>query len=216
MCKLTFAFIASVAWLALPARADVLFNNFGPNNSYNGNTGWTVSNGIDLQVHLEQAAVFTVTGGNHFLDSVELALGHLFGPNVVHVTVHSESAGAPGAVLQTITVNNQILPMPTDPQVNNPPIVANFGGTTVLQNGANYWVSLSSDTVEPNSWLAWNYNVIGDMGTRGHRTDGGPWQVFSGTDTRGTFRINGTPVPEPGSVAVLAALSGAALLRRRR
>ena len=215
MQRLICAVFAAVLVATSPTRAVVLFNNFGPNDSYLGNTGWTVSNGVDLMVHLEQAARFTVSGGDHFLTSVELAMGHLFGPNVLHVTLHSESAGGPGAVLQTVTVLNQILPLPTEPQVNNPPIVANFGSSTVLANGGAYWISLSSDTVEPNSWLVWNYNITGDMGTRAHRTDGGPWQVFSGQDPRGTFRINGTPVPEPtGALAFV--LAGALTLVARR
>ena len=211
--------VACVVWLASPARAAVLFNNFEPpNNGYVGNVGWTVSNGIDLQVHLEQAAVFTVPGGSHFFDSVELALGHLFGPNVVHVTLHPDVGGAPGAPIRTVTVLDQINPMPTEPKNNFPPVVANFGGTTVLEGGASYWISLSSDTSVSDSWLAWNYNRTGDLGTRAHRTDGGPWQVFSGSDPRGAFRINGTPVPEPAAAIALApaALTLLRLRRRRR
>ena len=113
-------------------------------------------------------------------------------------------------------VLDQINPMPTEPKNNFPPVVANFGGTTVLQGGASYWISLSSDTSVPNSWIAWNYNSTGDVGTRAHRTDGGPWQVFSGTDPRGAFRINGTPVPEPAAALALAPASLTLLRPHRR
>lgn len=209
--------ISTCVALPAPARADVLFNNFHPvNNGYLGNTGWTVSNGIDLMVHLEQAAVFTVPAGDHFLNSIELALGHLFGPNVVHVTLRADANNAPGAAIQTVTVVDQINPMPTEPKNNFPPVVANFGGTSVLQGGTNYWVSLSSDTSVPNSWLAWNYNTTGDLGLRAQRTDGGPWSTHTG-DPRGAFRVNGTPVPEPAcAAAMLVATLGLTLRRRPR
>ena len=216
LCALVVLGALCAAHLTSTARAAVLFDNFEPpNNGYVGNVGWTVSNGVDLQVHLEQAAVFTVPGGSHFLDSVELALGHLFGPNVVHVTLHPDVGGVPGAPIRTVTVTGQINPMPTEPKNNFPPVVANFGGTTVLQGGASYWISLSSDTSVTDSWLAWNYNRTGDLGLRAERTDGGPWVTHTG-DPRGAFRINGTPVPEPACAMVMLGTLGVTLRRRSR
>lgn len=205
---------AAILVFASSISADVIFNNFGPNNAHLGNTGWSVANGGPFGVHLEQAASFT-PAASYFLNTVEIAIGHLFGPNRLDIRIHGDTGGtgSPGQVLEVVTIIDQVLTFPNEPHINNPPVVVNFSGNLQLMQGARYWLSISSDNTT-DSWFAWNYNTIEDRGQRAHRENGGAWSMFTG-DPRGTFRINGTPIPAPGALALVAAL-GVIGCRRRR
>lgn len=209
--------LAAAAMLATStaARADVLFSNFGPGDSYLGNAGWSLANGGPFGAHLEDAVIFTVGangGSDYFFNSAEFGIGLLFGPNVLHVTLHSDSGGVPGAILEQVTVIDGMGPLSTEPGDFNPPVVANFSGNTILQSGMSYWLSVSTDT-STDSWAAWNENIMGDLGLRAFRENGGPWNPSTG-NPRGVFRVNATPVPAPGALALLA-LAGAVARRRR-
>lgn len=196
---------------ALPAAADVIFDNLGPKNLYDPNVGWSVANAGPFGVNLDQAAAFT-PGGSYFLDSIEIAIGHLGGPNVLFVDVYDDADGAPGSPLASVTLEEEMGPFGGDLE---PPVVAAFAGDLVLHAGQQYWLVLSGDDTT-DSWLAWNYNVQGDVGLRAWREDLGPWNLDEGdpNNPRGAFRVNGTLVPGPGAIAPW--LGAWAIGRRRR
>ncbi len=205
--------VVAVCLAASTARADILFNNFAPNNTYLGNAGWTVINGGPVQAHIEEAATFSVTGGDFFLASLDLAVGHLFGPNTLHVFIHADDNGVPGAVIEQTTVFDQMPTMSTSPTVCPPPVHVALSRSTILEAGAWYWIHLSTDTTT-GSWAAWNENIVGDVGLRAFRENGGPWMPHTG-HPRGTFRVLGNPVPAPGALAAMG-LGVCPLVRRRR
>lgn len=211
----TPTFVAATIFLVTSgaARADVLFNNFGPGDSYLGNTGWTVINGGPVGAHIEEASSFTVSGGDFFFTTAEFGAGHLFGPNVLIVTLHDDAAGVPGDPIESVTLVDQLLRFPNKPQTNYPPVVAPFSGGTVLRDGSTYWLSMSTVT-DTDAWAAWNYNITGDLGLRAFREDSGPWSPHTG-DPRGVFRVNGAPVPSPATLALPVALALRAARRRR-
>lgn len=204
-----------VAGAAGSTHADVVFSNFGPGNTYLGNTGWTVVNISALGGHIEESVSFTVPIGEALrLDMVEIAIGHLFGPNLLDARLHADSGGTgPGAVLEMITVVDQMLPMPTEPNVNNPLVVLGFSGASVLQPGGQYWISVSTATTE-KSWAAWNENITGDQGLRAYRVDGSAWNLHAG-NPRGAFRVHASPVPGPAGVMALG-VAGSVAARERR
>jgi uncharacterized protein (TIGR03382 family) len=193
--------------------ADVLYSNFGPNNAYDTTYGWTLSYGGPLGGDAyEDAVPFTVTGGNYFFDSAEVAVNHFWGPDLVHFNLHADGGGVPGAILDSTSAAGVVTP-----GTLGPPMLANFGGDFILQSGQTYWVALR--TVETDAHLSWAFNVVDDFGLRAWQLNNGPWNPAVGTpgtnSQRGVFRINATPVPAPGTLALIA-LVGAARLRRRR
>ena len=75
-------------------------------------------------------------------------------------------------------------------------------------------------TEEEDAWLSWAFNIVDDFGLRAWQLNNGPWNPamgIPGTDSeRGVFRINGTLVPAPGMLAMLAVAGLAAPGSRRR
>jgi hypothetical protein len=195
------------------AFADVLFSNFGPGDAYDTTYGWTLSYGGPLggAVH-EDAAPFTVSGGDYYLDSAEVAVSRFWGPDLVHFNLHADDDGVPGVVLDSTSA-----PGVVEPGTIGPPMVADFGGDTLLEEGRTYWIALRTD--ETDAHLSWAFNVIDDFGLRAWQLNNGPWNPalgIPGTDSeRGVYRINGTLVPAPGAVLLLT-VAGPARGRRRR
>ena len=195
------------------ASADVLYSNFAENDVYDTTYGWTLSYGGPLGGDAyEDAVPFTVTGGDYFFDSAEVAVNHFWGPDLVHFNLHADDGGAPGAVLDSTSASGVVKPGTIEP-----PMVADFGGDFLLKEGQTYWVALRTE--ETDAHLSWAFNVVDDFGLRAWQLNNGPWNPvmgIPGTDSeRGVFRINATPVPAPAALALLA-LAGATRIRRRR
>lgn len=203
--------VGAAAALSAAASADVLYSNFGDGDTYLLDRGWTLSYGGPLggQVN-EQAVAFTVTGGDYYFDTAEFAVILNWGPDIVYMGLHADDNGNVGAELETTTASGV-----TDPFVWSPPMVATFSGTTVLEEGMTYWLTMRTE--ETDALSSWAFNAIDDFGLRAWQVDGGGWNPTlgePGTDSqRGVFRINGTAVPAPGVLTLLAPL---ALVRRRR
>lgn len=202
-----------VAGPAAMARADVLYNNFGVNNAYDTTFGWTLSYGGPLGGDAyEDAVAFTVSGGDYRFDSAQVAVSRFWGPDVVHFNLHADDSGAPGTVLDSTSASGVV-----KPGTLGPPILADFGGDVILEDGQTYWLALRTE--ETDAHLSWAFNVVDDFGLRAWQLNNGPWHPtlgIPGTDSeRGVFRIHGTPVPAPAAL-VLLALTSAAGFRRRR
>lgn len=207
-----FIFIAGFGGTA---SADVLYSNFGAGDTYDTSFGWTLSYGGPLGGDAyEDAVAFTVTGGAYTFDSAEFALNHFWGPDLVHVNLHANDGGVPGIILDSSSASGVV-----PPGTLAPPMMANFGGDIILEDGQTYWLALQTE--QEDAWLSWAFNVVDDFGLRAWQVNDGPWNPvlgIPGTDSeRGVFRINGTLVPAPGMLALLA-IAGAAApgIRRRR
>lgn len=193
-----------MAFVGGAASADVLFNTFGTGDSYNTGSGATISAGSPIGTDWDQGFGFTVSGGDFFLDSLEFAMGFVAGTNSVTITVYDSMGGVPGSELESVVVSDF-----GSFGSSNPVSTANFSGTTVLEDGSEYFFVASSFA---DSWLAWNVNDQGFTG-RVNRSDLGQWQVSGGTAV--AARVNGSAVPAPGALALLG-LAGLASRRRRR
>lgn len=208
MKKGTLISVSAIALsLTTASLGDVLFDNFGFGDTYQTNIGWTLSEGAPINVDHDQGDAFIINGGDFFLDSIELAIGLVVGQNRIFIDVYLSVGGLP----DVLPIDSAVI----DGQMGgfggaNLPIVALFSGSVTLFDGEQYFVIASTDT---DTWAAWNWNNVGDVGPHAARVDLGNWGVSN--TTRGAFRVNGELVPAPG-VLVLLGVAGLAARRRRR
>jgi hypothetical protein len=198
------------------SRADVIFTNFGGGLSYNTSNANSVGNAFDGN-NYAQGDTFT-SGVTESLQSLTIALS-CFGPNACpdnfFVQLNANSAGAPGAALESFSVTGASLGLLGN---NNAPLVLNSVLHPLLGAGTEYWVSVRSDL---NDSIGWNLNTTGDISSEAISTDGGVnWFSPSGL-TPGAYEVDGNSgaVPEPASVPVLAsmiAVIGVLTWRRRK
>lgn len=201
-----------VAGVAQVAGADVLFDNFGPGDTYALDRGQTLAYGGPLGGDVyEAAAPIVVTGGDYYLNRAEIAILHNWGPDLVFADIRADDGGAPGAVLETTSGSGV-----TPPFEWAPPMQLEFSGDLVLKEGETYWLALRTDTTDALS--SWALNVVDDFGLRAWRINEQPWEVgvgLPGTDSqRQVYRVHGTLVPAPGVVGL--GMAGLAVMARRR
>jgi len=205
------------AWTALfflchssALRADVVFNNFGPGDSFpdagrllQGETFGTIGN-------VDQATAFTVGSSNYLLTDIRIGVTVSGPPNTgtgpLDLILATDAGGLPGILLKTFpfTLNN------TGKQI----VHATDAATLQLNAGATYWIIADAKGHFDGGW---DNNNIGDLGPTAGRSDNGPWSLHGANDTRLTLRVEGNvAVPEPASFVVLCgSFIGLATLRRR-
>ena len=203
------------------ARASVVFDNFGPGDACDTSHGWALAGPLDTFIVGGEVlgARFTVTGQDTAFDSAELGLCNLRGANSIDVSlvadgrglVSSPSSPAPGVSLETIHLDGA---MPTYPTGATK---AQSRTHPLLQSGKSYW--LVAD-VNGDGEVAWLWNASHSTGLIAYNFSQGSWMGYRAPVTAPAFRINGAtpanPVPEPGSLPLLASGGLGLLLRKRR
>jgi hypothetical protein len=199
---------------ASASRADVIFNNFGPGDTFPDVGRIIQGEAVNNIGDVDQAVGFTVPGSQNFdLTDVYIGLGifdsPINGEGPINIDIAADSNGLPGGVLKTYTVNVNA----TGPQI------AHGSGGSTLQLNANtqYWVIGDGKTTFEGGW---EYNPSGEMGgpTAG-RSDNGPWSLHLDDKTRMVMRLEGRELasPEPSSIIHFAlGIVGIAPLRGRR
>ncbi len=163
--------------------SNVIFNNFGPGDTYYINSGLTVSTGQPINSDVDSATAFAPAGGDYILTKIELAVGLQAGPNELDVWLMSDDGGKPGGIIETFHFSGAMGPFGTF----NPPLAADSVLKPILGEGMQYW--LVASVTGPDAWAGWNFNSIGDNGTLAQRFNMGPWNVHTGR--RPVCRISG-------------------------
>jgi hypothetical protein len=181
-----------------PARADVIYSNLGPGESYVQDRGWAESGPNTFIGTTRTAIAFTVSTDTLF-DSARLALGLARGANEIEIRLYNSAGVQPGTVIETMHLSGQM------------PRLGMFGSGhlltlqsalhPVLQASGTYWLLpfASGDTL-----VAWNYNDQVAFGPSAFSNQREPvtWTVTQ--QLQGAFEVNGTPspAPEPSTLAL--------------
>ena len=193
------------------ARADVIFNDFGTGDAFQGGTGLTIAGAASTVGSTDiQGATFTA-GVTANLGEIDVAFFYAQGSGKFNLGLYADDGqGAPGTLLESIQA---IGPAPAG---LGELIAASSSLHPLLTAGTNYWLIASPS--DPASWVGWNFNSAGATGTGYLNIDGDPFTLPD--QVLPTFRLIGASVPEPSSMALLGlgglgGLAAVAGLRRR-
>jgi hypothetical protein len=192
-----------------------LYTTLGPNNEFDGMHGYGLWNIPSYSENFVIADSFSLSVGATVGDAV-LALGNLSGGNSpVNVYIESDNGGLPGSVLASLS---QVGTIPPWTEANGGGGLVTFnctGGSCNLAAGA-YWLVANEPVVGPIQ--VWNFAYQDAAGNIAFNSIGsltGPWGSFF--QTVDGFRIDGPPVPEPGTLAMFGSgIVGLAVMLRRK
>jgi hypothetical protein len=193
--------------LAGPVRADVIYSNLGPGESYRQTSGLGESGPSSGLGAGRIASHFTVGGLDASFDNARLALGLLVGTNEIDLRLYTDNGGRPGTVLETIHASG---PMPPFRAYGSGHLVEfNSSLHPSLQAGGTYWLLpfASGDT-----YAGWNWSLgFSEQLAGSNEEEPTTWTLFR--DPPGAFEVNGTPSPAPEpSCLMLAGVGALALL----
>ena len=201
--------LASLTALAGSANAAVIFDNFGPGDTFSVGGRVVQGPGVGTIGDVNQASSFTVGPANHLLTSVSLGISVMNppqdGPGPIDVVIAADAGGVPGASLRTLSTNvgavgDQVVTLPDD-------------GTLELDANTTYWVIMDGEGDFNGSW---RFNTTGDIGLTAGQTEPHPWNPRA-PEERYALRVEGdVAVPEPTAGILALTVSAGCLTRRRR
>lgn len=203
MKKLSLLALCLLA-LGLPARADTIYSNLGPGDSFQSGAAYGI--GGNLSGRNDVAMPFTTGVQSYLLTQIEIAGFLVSGNGLFEAALYSSSGGHPGTPLAAIV--RAIF--------QDPPALLSFSGFTAsLDAGTTYWVVLrAADPFSSDGQLGWMWNATGVSGNVGVSSDGATWLIIGGTQPDPALRVSGTAIastaPEPG--ALFLSLSGTLVL----
>jgi hypothetical protein len=175
-------------------RADVIYNTFGPGNSYDNVAGYDIggSPGVNqaYAIPFVPTETATVTGAT-------LALA-LEGNTQMILSLASSTNGAPGSILNTFT---QVGTPSQQPQL----IDFSCTGCEVLTAGETYFLVATQSIGSNSAWFFANSGTE-TVYFNANGTAFGPWTAVEGNLP--AFDVEGTPsisqVPEPSALLLMA------------
>jgi len=202
----------AVALAAGPMSADVVFNSFGPGNTYLTTGGWVVAgSAVSGTGGVKAAAMLFVPTADYYFHSLELVLAGYSGPNIVKIALMADGGNVPGLELESWTLTNAM------GGTSGALVHVNSTSNPLLSNNTNYWVA--AFPVDNYTYAKWLPNPTGMVSTLA-LGDEGDWTLLCRAP--GVFRVVGHPgspeIPEWSSpmLALAAGLPlGVARMRQK-
>ncbi|MBE0565672.1 MAG: hypothetical protein IH621_06945 [Krumholzibacteria bacterium] len=183
--------LAITALTVAAANADVLFDNFGPGDTFSTTSGHTIGGFIDQH----KAVGLTIPAGEPVvLNSVTVPVfqnyGGAGGPwGFIRAYVYPDEFGVPSRYPLEFVAHPST-------QAGNVVITIPFSGTTILEPGATYWFALNNATTEEFFWR---------NSTPSARTlpfammfgDDGAWSDMTGVYNDPAIRVEVSPAGVP-------------------
>jgi hypothetical protein len=161
-----------------------IYSNFNvnPDSAYDCCGGWTVSAVGSIVGSQQEIAMPFTPDADYIVRSINVAVGYVTGTNGVAITLNEDAGGIPGKAIKKATVTGL-------PTFGTCCVTASVGSSgSVVTGGTQYWVVVKTNQVSADTWNAWNFNNIGQIGTFAFNTGLG-WQVA--TDALSAFSVMG-------------------------
>jgi hypothetical protein len=205
----TVAFSVALAVLpacAIPVSPVVVYDSFGPGNTYLTTVGWGVEGAAAAAGFRGQAEWF-VPGVDGNLNTIQLAMFRSRGSGLSNIYLAADNGGIPGTILESFL--NVLSPGGL--------ITLNSVAKSLLSAGSEYWICAEpADGSTVSGWYENNQSF-----TPGFAFERAPWSWSAFTDTAhsppsGVLRVSVLPVPDVlGLPTAGLTLLGVCLLGRR-
>lgn len=214
MKKQIIIFIALILFISgAISHAATLYTTFGPGNSYDTHTGLTIGSPADYLCMQSIADPFAVSTSAR-LDSIDVAVQWLRGPNELIINIAQDKSGIPSNnIIESFHVNILM-----DSEYHTPSIYTVYSSIhPILDPSSKYWICLTVPDLS-NSMLGWMSTYNNAPGPDAYNTifTDFTWTYNSNAQTM-AFAVNGAAVPEPSAFLLIGcSLAGLALRLRRK
>jgi hypothetical protein len=178
---------------ATPARASIVFSNLGPGNSLRS-PGIGIGFITFTSTFNYAGLAFTPTDQSYTLDSIQLPLQLISGPNIADIFLTSDVGGLPGSIIESFQIAGALT------SGGNLLVTLISTSRPLLSAGSQYWVVAAGG---PSSFVTWAQNELQETGPNVSGATLGSLVRDPDSNVREALQINGTAVPEPSSALLL-------------
>jgi hypothetical protein len=187
------------------------YNNFGPSDTYDASTGYSIDGGAFAPFTPRISGSRFTSEATGQLVVIRIALHHVFhsppGVNLVDIRLHeADAVGELGPVIAAFTRSG----LPPFGGLDAPETIVNSDPLVALTAGNRYWIVVAPG--DSTTQAVWNWNTTGAADRFATSTNFG--LTYSYSESRvGAMRIE--LIPEPATLTALAIGIVALALRRR-
>jgi hypothetical protein len=211
--RLCFGVLAIALFCVRSAMAIDAYNNFGPSDTYDASTGYSIDGGDFAPFTPRISGSRFTSEATGQLAVIRIALHNVFhappGVNLVDIRLHSANpAGELGPVIAAFTRSG----LPDFGGLDAPETIVNSDPAVTLTTGERYWIVVAPG--DSTTRAVWNWNTTGAADRFTTSTNFGLTYGYSESRV-GAMRIELISIPEPATFTALAVGIVALTLGRR-